>query len=119
MAFSVPERVVANCARSPERLAWLSRLPHVVEELRRRWSLTIGVSFDGAEVSCASVGRVQRVDGEDAVLKVGMPHMEGQHEIAGLRFWNGDPTVRLLDADEELGAMLIERCEPGSTLRSI
>src|SRR5207245_7394470 len=43
-------------------------------------------------------------------------HMEGEHEIQGLRFGNGDPTVKLLDADEELGAMLLERCEPGTTL---
>jgi streptomycin 6-kinase len=45
--------------------------------------------------------------------------MEGAHEIAGLRFWNGAPTVRLLEADEPLGAMLLERCQPGSALRSL
>src|SRR5947208_10201119 len=47
-----------------------------------------------------------------------MPHMEGGHEIHGLRFWDGDPTVRLLDADDDLGAMLLERCEPGTSLRT-
>jgi streptomycin 6-kinase len=45
--------------------------------------------------------------------------MEGQHELQGLRFWNGDPTVRLLQADDDLGAMLIERCEPGTALRAL
>jgi streptomycin 6-kinase len=45
--------------------------------------------------------------------------MEGEHELQGLRFWNGDPTVRLLEADEELGAMLIERCVPGKALRTL
>jgi streptomycin 6-kinase len=44
--------------------------------------------------------------------------MEGAHEIQGLRFWNGDPTVRLLKADDGLGAMLLERCQPGYTLHS-
>jgi streptomycin 6-kinase len=58
-------------------------------------------------------------DGTSAVLKLGMPHMEGEDEIAGLRFWNGDPTVRLLEADSRLGAMLLERCEPGIALRSL
>ena len=53
------------------------------------------------------------------MLKLGMPHMEGEHEIEGLRFWNGDPTVRLLDADDDLGAMLLERCEPGTGLRGL
>jgi streptomycin 6-kinase len=55
--------------------------------------------------------------GAPAVVKLGMPHMEGAHEIQGLRFWNGDPTVRLLDADDELAAMLLERCQPGTPLR--
>jgi len=45
--------------------------------------------------------------------------MEGEHEIEGLRFWNGDPTVRLLEADDDLGAMLLERCEPGTALRTL
>ncbi len=44
--------------------------------------------------------------------------MEAEHEIAGLRFWNGDPTVLLLEADQELGAMLLERCHPGTPLRA-
>jgi streptomycin 6-kinase len=51
------------------------------------------------------------------VLKLGMPHMEGEHEVNGLRFWDGDPTVRLLEADDDWGAMLLERCEPGTGLR--
>jgi streptomycin 6-kinase len=42
-----------------------------------------------------------------------------RRRIEGLRFWDGDPTVRLLDADDDLGAMLLERCEPGTTLRSL
>jgi hypothetical protein len=44
--------------------------------------------------------------------------MEGADVIHGLRFWNGDPTVQLLEADDELGAMLLERCPPGYMLRS-
>jgi streptomycin 6-kinase len=36
-----------------------------------------------------------------------------------LRFWNGDPTVYLLEADEQYNAMLLERCEPGSILRQL
>ena len=60
------------------------------------------------------------IDGRNVgVLKLGMPHMEGAHEIHGLRFWNGDPTVRLLQADDETGAMLLERCEPGTALREL
>lgn len=43
--------------------------------------------------------------------------MDGEHEIQGLRFWNGDPSVRLLESDDELRAMLLEGGQPGTTLR--
>lgn len=118
LTISVPDRVVMACRGSSERSAWLSRLPRVIEELQRRWGLTLGAPFDGAEVSCGWVAPVVRADGSAAVLKLGMPDMEGEHERAGLRFWNGDPTVRLLEAADDVGAMLLERCEPGSSLRA-
>ena len=34
---------------------------------------------------------VQHADGTPAVLKVGMPHMEGEDEIHGLRFLEWKP----------------------------
>ncbi|HEX8694831.1 MAG TPA: aminoglycoside phosphotransferase family protein [Longimicrobium sp.] len=118
MTLAVPDRLAAECARTPARAAWLARLPDVVRELARRWSLDVGPPFEG-EASCAWVAPATRADGTSVVLKLGMPHMEAEHEIAGLRFWAGDPTVRLLDADDGLGAMLLERCEPGTSLRSV
>jgi streptomycin 6-kinase len=119
MAFIVPQRLVANCQKTPERMAWLAQLPNIVHDLEERWSLALGTPFDGQDVSCAWVAAVALADGTSAVLKLGMPHMEGEHEIAGLRFWNGDPTVRLLEADDHLNAMLLERCEPGTVLRML
>ena len=118
MAFSVPERLAASCRKTPARAAWLDRLPDALRSLERRWSLKLGAPFVD-DVSCAWVAPVALAGGTPAVLKLGMPHMEGQHELQGLRFWNGDPTVRLLQADDELGAMLIERCEPGTALRAL
>jgi streptomycin 6-kinase len=48
-----------------------------------------------------------------------MPHMEGMHEIAGLRLHDGDPAVRLLASEERVNAMLLERCAPGTPLRTV
>jgi streptomycin 6-kinase len=118
MALIIPQRLVATCRQTSERSAWLERLPAVVESLEQRWSLTLSVPFDGDEVSCAWVAPVALADGTPAVLKISMPHMEAEHEIHGLRFWNGDPTVRLLDSDDDRGAMLLERCTPGTHLRT-
>jgi len=116
-ALTIPPRLTTACSTAPERAGWLARLPGVVADLAERWSLVLGEPFDTAQTNCAWVAPAVRSDGANAVLKLGMPHFEGEHEIRGLRFWNGDPMVRLLEADEELGAMLLERCEPGTSLR--
>ena len=119
MALRVPRKLVANCRKTPERTAWLDRLPDAVRDLECRWSMTVGSPFAGQDVSCAWVAPVTLANGMGAILKLGMPHMEGEQELQGLRFWNGDPTVHLLESDDELGAMLIERCVPGTALRAL
>lgn len=119
MALKIPARVAANCAKTPEGAVWLDRLPEVLGSIERRWSLTVGEPFDNEDVSCGWVAPVALSDGTSAVLKLAMPHMEGAHEAHGLRFWNGDPTVRLLEAEDDLDAMLLERCQPGTALRSM
>lgn len=119
VSLTIPRSLAASCARSLERSAWLDRLPEVVDDLRTRWSLELEQPFDGPEVSAAWVAPARRSDGTAAVLKVSMPHLEADHEIDGLRFWDGDPTVRLLEADRPSGGMLLERCQPGTWLRSV
>jgi streptomycin 6-kinase len=119
MQVPVPAHLVFSCRKSSERLAWLERLPETVRELESRWTLRLAPPFDSEEVSCSWVAPAISADGTRAILKIGMPHFEGAQEIAGLRFWDGDPTVRLLDSDTGVGAMLLERCDPGDALRTL
>jgi streptomycin 6-kinase len=119
MKVRIPNSLAAHCLRAPALAAWLDRLPEVLYELEQRWALTPDTPLDGEEASCSYVTAVRDANGMSAVLKISMPHMEGEHEIQGLRFWDGDPTVRLLAFDDELGAMLLERCLPGSPLRAL
>jgi streptomycin 6-kinase len=114
----IPEQLIANCRNHAEREAWLAGLPAMLADLTARWSLRPGRPFEHAHVTCSWVAPVVRAGGASAVLKLGMPHMEGASEIEGLRFWNGNPTVQLLEADTGLGAMLLERCHPGHSLHS-
>jgi streptomycin 6-kinase len=115
----ISKAVVNNCRKSPERMAWLEALPSMVQELEQRWALTPDAPLNSEESSCSYVKAVRRSSGEPAVLKISMPHMEQEHEADGLRFWNGDPTVRLLESDDDIHAMLLERCNPGTTLRIV
>lgn len=115
----VPARLAANCQKTPERRGWLERLPGILVDLERRWSLALEAPFDGPEVSCAWVAPGVAHKASPVVLKIGMPHFEAEREIAALRLLDGDPTVRLLDCDEELNAMLLERCRPGTVLRRL
>jgi streptomycin 6-kinase len=118
MTIVIPESLTATCDTDPGRRAWLAELPRAIQELQARWALELATPFD-TEVSCSWVAPALRQDGTRAILKLGMPHMEAEHEIQALRFWDGDPAVRLLAADEAWNALLLERCEPGTPLRRL
>jgi streptomycin 6-kinase len=91
--------------------AWLDCLPRIVDELRERWRLTLGPELHGGLLSC--VLTATRQGGGPVVLKIGAAP-GSRREIAALRAWAGRGAPALVDADEELGAMLLERIEPGS-----
>lgn len=117
MPFTIPDRLAASCANNDECSDWLAHLSSTIHELAHRWSLQLADPFSD-DVSCGWVAPATRVDGSSAIFKMGMPHMEGTHELQGLRFWNGDGMVRLLEADDSTNAMLLERCVPGTPLRA-
>jgi len=118
LALTIPDPLAANCQDAPETAAWLRRLPDTIRSLERRWSVSVEAPYE-QEASASWVAPATLETGTSAVLKVGMPHMEAEHEIQGLRFWDGDPTVRLLEADVGLNAMLLEHCKPGTSLRTL
>jgi streptomycin 6-kinase len=119
--FPLPVRLVhaVGSDGTAGRREWLARLPATVQELADRWSLTLGPPFQpGGEVSWVAPARDPA--GRDLVLKVGWRHADGEHEAAGLRAWAGRGAVHLHDVHDEgaTSALLLERCRPGSMLRS-
>lgn len=119
MSFIVPTVLAKHCAKTTARKAWLAALPSTIQALQRRWSLSLGAPYGHAYVSCSWVAPAILADCTRAILKIGMPHMEGKQEIEGLQFWDGRATVRILEWDQLTNAMLLERCEPGTPLLSI
>lgn len=93
---------------------WLRRLPALVEQCAARWSLKTGTPF--APLSYNYAVRAEGARGERLVLKIGVPVPELLSEMAALRLMQGRGAVRLIDADAEAGALLLERLEPGTPL---
>lgn len=93
---------------------WLSRLPGLVERCAARWSLKVGPPFPSLSYNYAAPA--EGPGGERLVLKVGVPVAELSSEVEALRLFDGRGAARLLDADAEWGALLLERLEPGTQL---
>jgi streptomycin 6-kinase len=85
-----------------------------VEELRRRWGLSLGPAYAAGAGGYAAPAELS--DGTPAVLKLIHPHREAEHEADALARWGGDGAVRLLDRSEDGWAVLLERCVPGTPL---
>ena len=96
---------------------WLSRLAGSIAECERRWSLRVMPPF--ASLSCNYVAPVFCADGTEAVLKLGVPNYEFMTEMEALRLYDGRGIVRLVEADFDLSAMLLERLKPGMLLSSL
>jgi streptomycin 6-kinase len=91
---------------------WVAKLPTLATKACARWQLTP----DGALMNgfCAVVLPVRRADGHPAVLKLTWMDEETAQEPLALRLYAGNGAVELLDFDEELGALLLERLDQHS-----
>jgi streptomycin 6-kinase len=93
--------------RGADWAAWVERLPGVVSGLLEEWQLTTdGWMMHGF---CALVVPVRTTSGRPAVVKVGFPDDESEHEHLALQHWHGRGAVQLLRADPHRRAMLLER----------
>src|SRR5262249_30030142 len=71
----------------PEGRAWRARVPRLVDEVARAWSLTLGEPFPYAFASLALPATTP--GGEPAVLKLQFPDREVEHEATALRLLDG------------------------------
>ena len=105
--IALPPSLLAYSARGHEWARWLDALPRTIDDLLDEWRLR--PDGDVGHGHTAAVVPVRTDDGEPAVLKVGWPHWEAEHEALALRTWNGNGAVRLLRADPHRWALLLER----------
>lgn len=106
--IELPAAVHAMTSRGPQWQRWVDDLPKLIQRQVADWALTP----DGAPMhGHASVVLPVLAGGAPAVLKIGFPDGESQHEHLALRRWGGDGAVRLLSADPHRRALLLERLQ--------
>ncbi len=98
--------------------AWLNQLPGVVAEFEDRWAIRVERAFDPGGV-VGFVAPATRADGTPAVFKISVRDRETAHEATALHLYNGRGAVRVLAAEEERCALLLERCLPGTSLLEV
>lgn len=97
---------------------WLDSLPALAAACARRWDLRLGAG--PMALSFHYVLPAWQGDGTPVVLKLFPPGSdELQPQAEALRRMNGNGVVRLLEADIERGALLLERAEPGTSLETM
>lgn len=95
--------------RGPDWARWVDDLATRAEEQLRRWEVRVdGAATSGASSLVLPVVSAQR---ERAVLKLGFPDADSEHEHLALRRWGGHGAVRLLSADPPRRALLLERLD--------
>lgn len=113
MPFPVSEKYIRQIQAFPGGADWLRQLPGVLSACAEHWRLTLFHPFD---LSYNYVCPAMRVNGDEVVLKIGLPTAEFESERAALQAYAGRGAVRLLDFSAAHNAMLLERVRPGTML---
>ncbi len=94
---------------------WCDELPALVDRIARNWKVRIHRPASRGMTSCVLF--CERSGGELAVLKLSPDAGLISAEAAALAAWQSSGRVpRVLDHDEESGALLLEAIQPGTML---
>ena len=117
--IDVPEALAASYSKhsGASGRAWIAALPDLAAGFLDRWTLRL--DGPGRHGMASLVLPVTRADGTPAALKLQTVTDEHATEPVGLRVWDGDGAVRLLDHDPDTGTMLLERLDATRPLSSV
>jgi len=97
---------------------WLESLPNLVNQLAQQWDLADPKPMEN--LSYNYVLSAYRGDPPSPViLKIGLEPAEVKQEMAALQFYQGQGCVKLLETDNDKGALLLEAIKPGITLKTL
>ncbi len=102
--------------RGEDGKKWLDIIPTLIATYEEKWGMRVSEPF---VLSYNYVAPAVKVDGTGVVLKIGFPgDLVFLHEAKVLQMLDGRGMVRLLEVDWENAAMLLERVEPGISLKA-
>ena len=96
---------------------WVENFPAILAHIRDSWKL--GDITPLPQLSYNFVASTATSAGQPVILKLGVPNPELTTEAAALRAYNGRGSVRLISADLEKGALLLEMLNPGRMLHTV
>lgn len=117
--IDVPDALAASHSKhgSASGRAWIAALPGLAADFLDRWALRLDGPVGHGVASL--VLPVIRADGTPAALKLQPVSEENAAAPIGLRAWDGEGVVRLLDHDPDTGTMLLERLDAARPLSSV
>ena len=96
---------------------WLEMLPEILARLEAAWH--IRVTGLAPHLSYNVVAYAERSDGTPCILKLSPPSDEIICEAEALSYYAGDGICQLLERDDSVSALLLERITPGVSLQEL
>jgi streptomycin 6-kinase len=114
--LKLPPEFVAKVQRmfGDQGRQWLPQLPQLLAQCRDKWELREPAMCSTMSMNYIEFALTQ--GGDHVAVKIGVPHDDLFTEMVALGLYDGCGAVRLIDADRELGAILMQRAVPGTML---
>lgn len=106
-----PDLLLQKTAREDQSGKSIADVLELVKSVAGSWDLLIEAPFP--QLTYNFVAPVVSATHGPAVLKLAFEAKKFRRECHALRFFDGGGSVRVLEHDEERGAMLLERADPG------
>ncbi|MDQ0850986.1 streptomycin 6-kinase [Arthrobacter sp. B3I9] len=124
--FPIPPGLSRRYSATASGRDWLASLPRLIRRCLDQWDLALDLApgclpWHGHGAMVLPVLQLAAEGGTpvSSVLKIAYPHDEALAERQALTLWAGDGAVRLLGADADGGALLLERLDAGRSLREV